>query len=79
MERKNVRLSRRQFLKVSAAAATGVFVGSVSTASFIIKAVTTSKPIDQTISYVRQRWWSTPLPFWHWLGALGCDRSVENV
>ncbi|MFZ3372782.1 MAG: molybdopterin-dependent oxidoreductase, partial [Desulfitobacteriaceae bacterium] len=70
MEKKNRKLSRRQFLKVSAA--TGVLVGSVGTASFIRQAVATPKQVDPNINYVR----TTCSP--NCTGACGMKALVED-
>lgn len=70
MEKMNLKLSRRRFLQVSAA--TGVFLGTAGTASFIHQAVATPKQSDQTINYVR----TTCSP--NCTGACGMKALVED-
>ncbi|KJR48285.1 Respiratory nitrate reductase alpha chain [Desulfosporosinus sp. I2] len=70
MERKNLKLSRRQFLKVSAA--TGVLVGTGGTASFIQQAMAIPEQVDPQLNYVR----TTCSP--NCTGACGMNALVEN-
>lgn len=70
MEKKSVKISRRQFLKASAA--TGVLVGTAGTASFIKQAVAEPKQADPNLKYVR----TTCSP--NCTGACGMKAVVEN-
>ncbi|MCB8814355.1 molybdopterin-dependent oxidoreductase [Desulfosporosinus shakirovi] len=70
MEKKNLKLSRRQFLKVTAA--TGILAGTVGTASFIRQTVAAPKQVDPNINYVR----TTCSP--NCTGACGMKALVEN-